>query len=108
MCINCWQEAGYKTIINDRVKEAARLVEELYLTESGGVGGYGHIVFDDWNLDCVASCLHDAENALYKDNLCEETRLASMAALKAFEALSEDERASALALYEGFIKEDNL
>lgn len=108
MCINCWTESEYKTVINDRVKEAARLIEELYLTENGSVGGYGHVVFDDWNLDCAASCLDDAEKAIYKEHLCEETRQASIAALKAFQALSEDERASALALYEGFIKEDNL
>lgn len=103
MCINCWRESGAPTIINERVIAAALLIKEVYATEDGAVGGYGHIVFDDWNTDCVESCIRDAEAAKYAKDICEETRLASLKALLFFRDLTEDERGSALAILDGFI-----
>lgn len=106
MCINCWKESGSTAFINDRVIAAAKLVKELYETDDGSVGGYGHIVFDDWNTSDgdIESCLRDLGND--ENILSEETTMASMRALNAFKDLSEDERESALAIVDGFIKVD--
>ena len=103
MCINCWIEVGSPSIVNEQIKETAELIKDLYNTDDGGAGGYGHIVFDDWNVLSAEGCIPDAENAIYAKNLCEETRLASLAALKSFIQLTEDERYSCLALIDGFI-----
>lgn len=108
MCINCWKENGSHSIINERTIEAARLINELYDTEDGGAGGYGHCVFDDWNIDNNSQeDIAAAKHYKYAISICEETRLASIAALEFFDKLSFEERCSALALADGFIKPQN-
>jgi len=105
MCRTCYENADSPKVVNDKTKAAAQLVNDLYDTEDGGVGGYGHIVFDDWNLDDgdIDFCLKAANNNEYSSHLCEETRRASIKALEAFKALTEDERYSALAISSNFI-----
>jgi hypothetical protein len=103
MCINCWKENGSASIVNDKTIKGAELVKELYETEDGGAGGYGHCEFDDWNLSgSFKSSVDDAIANKY--NKCEETVEASIKALEYFETLTEPERYSALALVDGFIK----
>ena len=95
MCIGCYQEMGSPRIVNEATTAAARLVRRVYETHPGG--GAGHIVFDDFNLedDNIEWCI---ENGPSMDDQ-------TMAALLAFQPLTEDERASALALFEGWIEE---
>jgi hypothetical protein len=102
MCINCFNDYE-KVPITDAIRAAAKLVKELYETPDGGVGGYGHVVFDDWNLDSVEYCLKDAKKGSMSDSICEETRIASIAALEIFIPLTEDERAMALGITKGYI-----
>lgn len=108
MCYGCWEEAGCPSIINDKVKKAAKLIKELYETEDGSVGGYGHSVFDDWNVEGNFKFHFDwikTNEIEGKDcSMCEETRSASFKALKYFKILTVPERYSALALADGFIK----
>lgn len=104
MCIDCYNDLGSPKEINERVKHAAELVNELYALEDGGVGGYGHVVFDDWNIEdeSIDYCINEAnKNTL---GWSEETRQASIKALNAFRQLSIEERATALAIYEGHFK----
>lgn len=99
MCINCYIEAGSPKIVNEKVLEAARLIQQLYETENGGAGGYGHIVFDDWNVDDsdIDFCINQiAADQSIVDN--QECRIASQAALLSFKELAIGERYSALAL----------
>ena len=58
----------------------------------GGAGGYGHIVFDDCNTEDghIDWCIKQAEEK--RGILSEETRIASIEALKAFKPLTEEER----------------
>ena len=107
MCINCWIESGSPAIVNEKVTRAAELIKALYDTEDGGVGGYGHIVFDDFNIEDhdIEFCLGKAATAEYSKDVCEETRLASIAALEHFKTLTEDERSSALAFEAGYLSE---
>lgn len=75
------------------MEEVLGLITELYSTDSGGVGGYGHIVFDDGNLEDehVKWCIQEAKKGEDID-YSEETRLASLKALEATLLLSETER----------------
>lgn len=95
MCYGCWEEAGKPTIVNDRVLKAVEAVKKMYETHSAG-GGL-HIVTDDWNLedDNVKWC-REYMTTKYKADASE------MACLEAFEALSEEERYSTLALEQKF------
>lgn len=83
---------------NVKILEAKRYIQELYNTIDGGVGGYGHIVFDDGNIEShfIFECLRNAYNKVNNDDICEETRLASISALEMFLLLNEGERELAL------------
>lgn len=72
--------------------EALQLIKELYSTSDGGVGGYGHIVFDDGNIEKghIEWCIEEARKGEY--DYSEETRLASIKALECFLKLTENER----------------
>ena len=74
--------------------EAMKLIKELYNTDDGGVGGYGHIVFDDGNIEDgnIKWCIEESKQNKYNKDLSEETRLASLKALEFFLKLSENER----------------
>ena len=72
--------------------EALQFIKELYNTSDGGVGGYGHIVFDDGNIENghIEWCIEEAKKGKY--DYSEETRLASIKALETFLKLTENER----------------
>lgn len=74
------------------IVKAAELIDEVYNTHDGIVGGYGHIVFDDGNTEThhVEFCIEEAKKGGY--GLSEETRVASLKALEAMLLLSEKER----------------
>jgi len=69
--------------MEEEVKKCSQLISKLYSTKDGGVGGYGHIVFDDLNFEneVIEWCIKEAEKGEY-DFICEEARVASLNALK--------------------------
>tara|TARA_R110002012_G_C11360762_1_gene580844 strand:- start:292 stop:561 length:270 start_codon:yes stop_codon:yes gene_type:complete len=75
------------------MKDVVNKIIELYSSPDGGVGGYGHIVFDDDNVETehVEWCIEEAEKGGY-DFIGQETRHKSIVALKAILPLSEDDR----------------
>ena len=81
--------------MSDKIEIGKKLVAELY--EECPTGGYGHIVFDDYNVEdgFVDWCIEQAEKGSY-DFISEEGRKLSLAALKHFKTLTEDERLLAL------------
>jgi hypothetical protein len=101
--MECYEEAGYPTIYNEKVKIAVDLIKKLYDTPNGSVGGIGHVVFDDWNLDCVKSCLAECGKD-WTSCMCQDTIDASRKALEHCVDMTEDELASALAIVDGFWK----
>jgi hypothetical protein len=105
MCYSCFEEAGSPNIINERTFKGANIVTRLYEQEGCEVGGYGHIVFDDWNLssDNIEWCINEAEKGGY-DFIPEEGRIACIKTLKYFLELTEPERYSALAINHNFIQ----
>ena len=91
MCYSCWAAEGEPRIINDRVLAAVAAVERLY--DVHPVGGGMHIVTDDWNCE-------DHNVKWCRDNSARDE--VELACLTAFEALTEKERYSALALYDDY------
>jgi len=85
--------------MKNKIIEAAQVIADLYNTDDGGVGGYGHIVFDDDNIEKenILWCIEEAEKGEY--SYSEETRLASLKALYACLELTEDEVESAITHY---------
>ncbi len=101
MCLSCWRECGSPAIDTPAVRDAARASAAVH--DFHGAGGGLHIVLDDWNLEDeqVAWCLLPENLAQYGSPDPAERAQEIYAGL-AFLALTEDERASALALEEGW------
>lgn len=100
MCLNCWKEEGSHAIVNDKTKAAAKLVEELY--DEQPTGGYLHIVTDDYNVQ-----QHHIDGCMGARALEIMDRPATDIERRCWRALFDmttEERVSALALYEGWIK----
>ena len=102
MCIGCWQEYGAPTLVNENTIRAAGLIDRIY--EFDCSGAYLHVVIDDWNLDddCLScSARHLAEDV--SGDYAPAELEAQRECLTALQALTEDERATALAIHSGFI-----
>lgn len=80
--------------IRIEVLDCIQLVKILYDSEDGAAGGYGHIVFDDGNLEInsIISCLEDAKNKTCDYWICEDTRIKSIYALEKMLVLNYVER----------------
>ena len=83
----------------NEIIKTAQVIADLYNTDNGGVGGYGHVVFDDYNIEKenILWCIEAAKKGEYRYS--EETRLASLKALYACLELTEDEVESAITYY---------
>ena len=103
MCVDCWVDRGRPRIDSAPIRNAARLVEELFAARP--TGGFLHIVVDDWNVEesMLDFCEREMRDAVagYKDypqaDCVEEYR-----ALHALRVLPENLRTSALALAAGY------
>lgn len=100
MCRNCWKQRGSPKIRNERIEKAVEAIAEVHKFHV--TGGNLHIVIDDWNIEDrhVLFC----DEAIYSPNypFSEEQRTAESVCLAIFRSLSVKERASALALSEGY------
>lgn len=103
MCYSCYEEAGKPAIINEKTKKAAELIIAIYIEDNCDLGGYAHIVVDDWNLDdlSIDYCIGVANEG--SSDITEEGKQACLSCLNHLKTLSEDERYSAMALAENFI-----
>lgn len=100
MCRDCWEEYGSPKLYNANVKRASDLAKSVYA--SGLLtGGALHIVLDDFNVEdeCVDFCAKYLE-----DNRSDygDTYELQKECIQAFKILTEDERASALAVHDGY------
>ncbi len=95
-----------EAIVRDEVLYALRAVRDLYYHAEGVVGGYGHVVFDDHNFDCIQSCLTDIINDEYKDSFEDNDGIKELSriSLLAFEKLSEDEMELIMLIRKGVIQ----
>lgn len=107
MCYGCYEEAGKPAISNEKTKKAAELARKIYENDSCGAGGYAHVVTDDWNLDDenVDFSIKAAKDKEY-ERIPEKARQDCLTFLEFFKELTMDERASAMAMVDGFIDEN--
>lgn len=103
MCYGCYEEEDKPTIINEKTLAAAAAVKKIY--GYNPVGSNLHIVTDDWNLedDNVEFCLKQIQTENFW-KLTPEELLHEEATAKLLLSMSVPERASALALWEGWIE----
>lgn len=99
MCRACWEERGTPRIKSARVRALVPLIRRVY--DFDCVGGNLHVVLEDWNIEdeIIAQC--------WGAIVAEESQLKAFAEVRCMEALLSctlKERASALALYQGFIE----
>jgi len=106
MCRSCYEERGNPKIINDNVLKAAKAIDELY--ELCLSGGGAHIVTDDWNLEDsnIELCIKHTNEQ--KGEMTDEEAAVAIECLEAMKILTEDERATALALSSGYIEPGNV
>ena len=104
VCYGCWVEYGSPTLHDDRIARAAALAAEVY--EHNAVGGNLHIVLDDWNLEDhnIDYCLEQIGRGGWEGRDDPAQLAVERECGELLRALTEDERASALALWEGFFK----
>jgi hypothetical protein len=121
MCYGCWEGHDKPTIDTPLVRAAAVAAADVY--EYSGAGGNLHIVLDDWNvedsnLEFCSACIDGAgvmplegsdhpahlrynderrANPDPPDQLAVERQCCDL-----FQQMTEEERVSALALFEGF------
>ena len=98
MCTSCWAEYGSPTIDSDEIRKAALLICQLH--ESEIVGGMLHVQLDDFNIDgsLFENPFDDFLLELHgREPLDVEVEIAEV-----MNALSDEERASALALANGY------
>lgn len=121
MCENCWAEAGSPRIDNEKVRAVQPLIAAVY--KYSHVGGNLHIVLDDFNvrdrdLECCQKIIADggvlkmpAGSVAFlgvpagtpeTDPVSGEQLHAELTCLEALRAMTVEERASAIALFDGF------
>jgi hypothetical protein len=99
MCQNC--RADYNDVpVTTVITEVSEMINGL--REINPAFGYAHVVFDDWNLDLVDSCLDDALNNTASSDIDDEERFLTIQVLQKCKLLSDDEIAKALAIAEGW------
>lgn len=102
MCYACYESYHSPKILNWRVVKAAMLISKIY--EHDLAGGRAHLVVDDWNLEDrnIDFCL-DANEDYYTDDPDNELNKVTHQALTLLKELTLEERASAMALHDGFL-----
>ena len=105
MCYSCYEEAGKPVKINEEVKKAVDMICILYDYPCCSSGGYAHIVTDDYNLEDthIDFCIAEAKKGNY-EFIDEQGRKLCLKVLNQMKKLSKEERYTALALFDGFIK----
>lgn len=100
MCLGCYAEAGFPKIINANTKRIVELAERVY--EFCSSGGNLHCELDDYNLD---DDFID-EFKPYDPNVNPVQLALERECYAALKAATEDERYAAVALRDGYLRED--
>lgn len=98
MCEECYEEYGRPEIFNEVTMLAANLIERVY--SFSGSGGNLHIQLDDWNIQDR----YFNEFEVWRDDSTDEQIMAEKECFLALKAMTLPERASALAIAEGYIQ----
>lgn len=101
MCCGCWEEDGRHQLDTPAVRAVQALIEAVYAHSC--VGGNLHIALDDNNLEDhhLAFCAAQIASGGYPGRDTPEQLAADDACCKALQAMSYEERVSALGLWDG-------
>lgn len=103
MCIGCYAEARFPKIVSPVTKRLVELSQKVY--DFSFVGGNLHCELDDWNLE--DSFFEEAEmKVFHPDDSSPEQLAVERECYAALKAATEAERYSALALRDGYLRED--
>ncbi len=101
MCSDCWKEFGSPKILNSAVLKAVTLISAIY--EFSTVGGNLHVQLDDWNIEDE----YWRQFKPFRDDATEEELEKERQCFEAMKLLDIEERASALALNDGYWSHNN-
>lgn len=96
MCYGCYEEYGKPQIISPETIAASGLIRRVY--DFNGVGGNLHAQLDDWNIEDEFFDEFKVFNETTPEQL-----VAEQACFNAMRTLTIEQRASALALYDGWL-----
>jgi hypothetical protein len=101
MCTECWEEYGEPMLRSPEIERTAELVKAVYDHPEGSMGGDLHIVLDDWNIETehIEFCAGEIGR---NDRASPELLAIESELVDLLLPMSEEERASALGLAEGY------
>ena len=103
MCYSCWAEDGKPSELPENADVIVEAINELYVRPDGFTGGPMHVVTDDWNVDCVETCLRNVDRDLAAGTWSRETCEAARKVGELMLPLTENQRSAVLAKRDGFI-----
>ena len=94
MCMGCYEGYGSPRLLSPKIRQCSVMIAQVF--DRCPVGGGLHIVIEDWNLedDHLTSCRKFVETEAEADLLV------------MLESMTLEERASALALHDGYFVPD--
>lgn len=98
MCFDCYERYGRPRIVTEATILAADLIAKVYTFSC--VGGNLHCELDDWNID---DGFFDGEFDPWDETVSVEQLEAERSCFNALKPMTLDERASALAIFDGYI-----
>jgi hypothetical protein len=104
MCYGCYMEYGEPRIVNEDTLPSASLIDNVY--DYSDNGGNAHIVVDDWNLEDshIEFCIDQIARNPFDSP--QEQLDAELWCLEKMLSLSMAERASAMAIHEGWLSNE--
>lgn len=106
MCMDCWKERGCPSTITPAVRSVQPLIADVYGHHAAG-GGL-HIVLDDWNTGdgSLAFCDELIRTPSYQmdPDVTPERIESELACLLILRNMTQDERSTALAVHDGYLK----
>lgn len=102
MCLGCYAEAGFPKVVNETTRRIVALSEKVY--EFSAVGGNLHCELDDWNLE--DTFFEEVELKPFRGDVSEAQLSAERECYTALKGATEDERYAAMALRDGYLRED--
>jgi len=98
MCIDCYRRYSSPMIVSDATLLAAASIDIVF--SYSAVGGNLHAILDDWNLE--DEFFEDGFKN-WSERASEDQVAAERACFDRLRGMSVDERASSLAIYDGFL-----
>jgi len=101
MCEYCWMKVGSPQIWNEKVETGIKLMKGVY--EFDEIGGNLHPQLDDYNLQ---DCFFEEYEPFFDEKVSAAQDMAERTCFIHFQNMTEDERYSAVAHYDGIWRKE--